>query len=207
MSKNNIKSPEEKEIIIKRYLNGESTTKLADEFNVSRRRIYYWVKDYEEKGNEQAMDQFVLKHYPKIYQYCLLRVRDHGYAEDLTQETFLKFFQAFERYKHYGKALNYLYVIAGNLCKDHFRKEGRMEVYEMSEEIAVEHMGQVEKRMEIYEALDKLPEEIREVVILFFFQEISQKEIARMMGIKLSLVKYRVSRAKKLLAKYLGEGE
>ena len=56
-------------------------------------------------------------------------------------------------------------------------------------------------------ALDKLPEEIREVVILFFFQEISQKEIARMMGIKLSLVKYRVSRAKKLLAKYLGEGE
>jgi len=159
-----------------------------------------------EKGNEQAMDQFVLKHYPKIYQYCLLRVRDHGYAEDLTQETFLKFFQAFERYKHYGKALNYLYVIAGNLCKDHFRKEGRMEVYEMSEEIAVEHMGQVEKRMEIYEALDKLPEEIREVVILFFFQEISQKEIARMMGIKLSLVKYRVSKAKELLSKQLEEG-
>ena len=53
----------------------------------------------------------------------------------------------------------------------------------------------------------EFPEEIREVVILFFFQEISQKEIARMMGIKLSLVKYRVSRAKKLLAKYLGEGE
>ena len=159
-----------------------------------------------EKGNEQAMDQFVLKHYPKIYQYCLLRVRDHGYAEDLTQETFLKFFQAFERYKHYGKALNYLYVIAGNLCKDHFRKEDRMEVYEMSEEIAVEHMGQVEKRMEIYEALDKLPEEIREVVILFFFQEISQKEIARMMGIKLSLVKYRVSKAKELLSKQLEEG-
>lgn len=50
MGKNNMKSPEEKEIIVKRYLNGESTTKLADEFDVSRRRIYYWVKDYEEKG-------------------------------------------------------------------------------------------------------------------------------------------------------------
>ena len=159
-----------------------------------------------EKGNEQSMDQFVLKHYPKIYQYCLLRVRDHGYEEDLTQETFQKIFQAFERYKNYGKDMNYLYVIAGNLCKDHFRKEGRMEVYEMSEEIAVEHMGQVEIRMEIYEALDKLPEEIREVVILSFFQEISQKEIARMMGIKLSLVKYRVSKAKELLSKQLEEG-
>ena len=46
-----------------------------------------------EKGNEQAMDQFVLKHYPKIsISIDLLRVRDHGYAEDLTQETFLKIF-------------------------------------------------------------------------------------------------------------------
>ena len=159
------------------------------------------------QGDDDAFDTFVRKYYDDILKYCGYHCSDAEYAEDLTQETFLKFFQAFERYKHYGKALNYLYVIAGNLCKDHFRKEGRMEVYEMSEEIAVEHMGQVEKRMEIYEALDKLPEEIREVVILFFFQEISQKEIARMMGIKLSLVKYRVSRAKKLLAKYLGEGE
>ena len=100
------------------------------------------------KGNEQAMDQFVLKHYPKIYQYCLLRVRDHGYAEDLTQETFLKFFQAFERYKHYGKALNYLYVIAGNLCKDHFRKEGRIEVSELPEEIPLIHfVGSLRSKM------------------------------------------------------------
>lgn len=50
MSKYNMKSPEEKENIVKRYLNGESATKLADKFNISRRRIYYWVKDYEEKG-------------------------------------------------------------------------------------------------------------------------------------------------------------
>ena len=157
--------------------------------------------------DKQLLEKLYDAYYQEIYLYVYALCKNHEWAADLTQETFLKFFQAFERYKHYGKALNYLYVIAGNLCKDHFRKEGRMEVYEMSEEIAVEHMGQVEKRMEIYEALDKLPEEIREVVILFFFQEISQKEIARMMGIKLSLVKYRVSRAKKLLAKYLGEGE
>ena len=49
MSKNNMKSPREKEIIVKRYLDGESTTKLAAKFNVSRRRIYHWIKDYEEK--------------------------------------------------------------------------------------------------------------------------------------------------------------
>ena len=87
----------------------------------------------------------------------------------------MKFFQAFERYKHYGKALNYLYVIAGNLCKDHFRKEGRIEVSELPEEIPIEHMGQVEKRVEIYEALDKLSDEIKEVVILSFFKRSVRK--------------------------------
>ena len=157
--------------------------------------------------DKQLLEKLYDAYYQEIYLYVYALCKNHEWAADLTQETFLKFFQAFERYKHYGKALNYLYVIAGNLCKDHFRKEGRIEVSELPEEIPIEHMGQVEKRVEIYEALDKLSDEIKEVVILFFFQEISQKEIARMMDIKVSLVKYRVSRAKKLLAEYLGEGE
>ena len=50
MKKNNMKTPEEKEIIVKRYINGESATKLANEFNVARRQIYHWIKKYEEKG-------------------------------------------------------------------------------------------------------------------------------------------------------------
>ena len=157
--------------------------------------------------DKQLLEKLYDAYYQEIYLYVYALCKNHEWAADLTQETFLKFFQAFERYKHYGKALNYLYVIAGNLCKDHFRKEGRIEISELPEEIPIEHMRQVEKRVEIYDALDKLPNEIKEVVLLFFFQGISQKEIARMMDIKVSLVKYRVSRAKKLLAEYLGEGE
>mgnify|MGYP001861098017 FL=1 len=51
MKRNNMKTPKGKEIIVKRYINGESTTKLADEFNVCRRQIYRWIKNYEEKGS------------------------------------------------------------------------------------------------------------------------------------------------------------
>ena len=50
MKRNNMKTPKEKEIIVKRYINGESATKLADEFKISRRQIYRWIKNYEEKG-------------------------------------------------------------------------------------------------------------------------------------------------------------
>lgn len=61
----------------------------------------------------------------------------------------------------------------------------------------------IEIRIDIERALEQLPEEIKEIVILFFFQGLKQKEIADLLNIKLSLVKYRVSKAKELLAKQL----
>lgn len=64
-------------------------------------------------------------------------------------------------------------------------------------------MGDAEVRMDIERAVDRLPEELKETAILFFFQELKQKDIAELLDIKLSLVKYRVSRAKKLLSEYL----
>ena len=64
-------------------------------------------------------------------------------------------------------------------------------------------LGDVYKRQDIERALEQLPEEIKEIVILYFFQGLKQKEIADLLNIKLSLVKYRVSKAKELLAKQL----
>ena len=70
-------------------------------------------------GDDQAIEDFVRKYYPLILRYCHLHIQDTGYAEDLTQETFARFFRNLSQYQHYGKAANYLYVIAGNLCRDY----------------------------------------------------------------------------------------
>lgn len=66
-------------------------------------------------------------------------------------------------------------------------------------------MKGVEIRLDIEKVVQYLPDEIKDTAILFFFQGLKQKEIAQILDIKLSLVKYRVSKAKKLLAEYLGE--
>ena len=50
MRKNNMKTPEEKEKIVKRYLSGESATKLSKEYNFDKKRIYEWSKKYEKDG-------------------------------------------------------------------------------------------------------------------------------------------------------------
>ena len=74
------------------------------------------------QGNEKAFDKFVRKYYAEILSYCRYHCLDQAEAEDLTQETFLRFMENIASYHHIGKAKNYLYVIAGNLCKNHAKK-------------------------------------------------------------------------------------
>ncbi|MDE6607054.1 MAG: RNA polymerase sigma factor [Lachnospiraceae bacterium] len=157
-------------------------------------------------GDDLAIEAFVHKYYAKIYQYCHLHIRDRGYAEDMTQETFEKFFRSLDTYRHYGKALNYLYVLAANTCKDYYKKTPELCLEELPEGTAPD-LSRVDEQIMIETAVDRLPAEFREAAILFFFQELRQKEIAAVLGIGLPLVKYRIRKAKELLADYLREEE
>lgn len=155
-------------------------------------------------GDERAIETFVKKYYPKILTYCRMHLDDDGYAEDMTQETFVRFFRNLKQYQHYGKAVNYLYVIAGNVCRDYYRKNKEIPVEQIAEsaDCGTEHL---DGKIDIQAALDGLPDEIREVAVLFFVQERRQKEIARILGIGLPLVKYRIRKARELLLAYLGK--
>ena len=139
-----------------------------------------------------------------ILRYCQLHIQDLGYAEDLTQETFVRFFRTLNQYQHYGKAANYLYVIAGNLCRDYHKKPEVIPMEELPEQ-PVNQMEALDLRMDVHQALEQLSPELREVTILYFFQELKQKEIARILGINLPLVKYRIRRSKELLEQLIGK--
>lgn len=154
-------------------------------------------------GDEKALEAFVTKYYPAILKYCHLHIDDYGYAEDMAQETFARFFRTLKQYRHYGKAANYLYVIAANACRDYHRQNRELPLETLPEE-PDERAGSTEMQIEVRMALDSLPEEIREVAILYFVQERKQKDIAAVLGIGLPLVKYRISRARELLAAFLG---
>ena len=157
-------------------------------------------------GDDTAIETFVRKHYPVILRYCHLHLRDKSYAEDATQEVFARFFRTLNTYQHYGKAQNYLYVIAANICRDFCRKPQELPTSGLPEEPDFP-MARQELRMDVHAALEKLPPELKEVTILFFFQNLKQKEIAKILNIGLPLVKYRIKRSKELLAAYLGKEE
>lgn len=154
-------------------------------------------------GDEDACAMLVKKYYPSIYQYCLLHMSDSFEAQDLTQEVFMNFFANLYRYQECGKVKNYLYTIAGNVLKNYYKKKKDMPVEELPEVMQKSTGENVGIRLDIERAVRNLPEEVREVAILFFFQELRQREIAKLLHIKLSLVKYRIGRARELLSQEL----
>lgn len=156
------------------------------------------------KGDEEAMELFVRKYYPMVLRYCQFHLANQSSAEDMTQETFEKFFRNLSGYRHQGKAANYLYVIAGNLCRDSYKKRTEYPMEELPEP-EDRPLDRVERQMDLDLALCRLPDEMREVVILYYFQELKLKEIAKVLGIGLPLVKYRMKKAKELLENLLGK--
>ena len=159
------------------------------------------------RGNENAFDLFVRKYYEEILKYCSYHCLDTSYAEDLTQETFLRFFEKLSDYRYMGKTRNYLYTIAGNLCRDYYRKTKESLPGEYPEDMQSSlHRSETEDildKITIEAALNHLPQELREVIFLYYFQELKLAEIADILQIGLPLVKYRIRQAKMRLEKLL----
>ncbi len=163
------------------------------------------------QGDDIAFDLFVHKYYKKILTYCHYRCFDKEYAEDLTQETFIRFFTKLSDYHSRGKTLNYLYTIAGNLCKDALKKvkEIPMEKTELFDEKNQEEhqMENVLNKIFMQQALGQLPDELCEVLTLYYFQELKLTEISEILQIGLPLVKYRLKQARKQLEGLLRKEE
>ena len=145
------------------------------------------------------MSLSISKQYEKIYRYCYFKVHNCCLAEDLTQETFLRYF-AQNSYIHRGKQLAYLYTIARNLCIDYYRRQKTEEFKEEmvsgsyfvngkqqnNTKITANPMEKVEESLSLQMAVEKLPKEMQEVILLRYVNELSVKEICEITGLSRS---------------------
>lgn len=147
-------------------------------------------------GDKNALDRLIRRYYDPIYSYCYHHTNDKQAAEDICQDTFVSMLEHIDEYKHYHKFLNYLYVIAGNKCKDFYKKKKPLYLDEVPEAVGKKEFqkSELEERLVIKELIMHLPEELREVIILRFYQELKYQDIARVLQISTSLVKYRVKK-------------
>lgn len=144
----------------------------------------------------------VQEQYDKIYKYCYFKVKNKEIAEDLTQETFLKYFSQTSYISH-GKPLAYLYTIARNQCIDYFRKHKEETLKEKIELEDAANM--VVTKVALTQAVRDLPPELSELVILRFGSELRINEIAEVLEISRFSVHRKINAALKELKKVIRE--
>ena len=143
------------------------------------------------------------EHYDKIYRYCYFKLKNQHIAEDITQETFLRFMES-NHYKDVGRPLAYLYTIARNLCMDEFRK--------IPMEVLKEDMGQssfedaVVEKENFRQAMETLTNEEQELLLLRYINEISFSDLSKLYE-KSRFALYReLSKITKKLERRLSDG-
>lgn len=126
------------------------------------------------------MSADIQEYYDKIYRYCYFKVGNSTLAEDLTQETFLKYFGQ-NSYIERGKKLAYLYTIARNLCIDILQKK---QSQPLTNDIPdVEPFERLELHIVVRQALKLLPAKEQELLLLRYVNDVSVGEIATIMEI------------------------
>ncbi len=170
-------------------------------------------------GDQKAYAEIVHRYRNQIYSLILRMVRRREEAEDLTQETFIKAFNALASFNAEYAFSTWLYKIAVNNCIDHFRKK-RLKTFpidnpitakdgELQREFPDQEAGpdaglmEKERRLTIEEAIASLPEKYRQAIILRHAQDKSYEEIAVVLGIPIGTVKVRIFRAREMLKKKL----
>lgn len=118
--------------------------------------------------------------YDKIYRCCYFRLHSRELAEDVTQETFLRYFEHDYRLTS-GAALRCLYTIARNLCVDVSRSPRTLPLEEIPPEETTEE--QTMTGIAVKSVLSKLDDGERELLLLRYVNEVPVAEIGRLLGI------------------------
>lgn len=144
--------------------------------------------------------------YDKIYRYCYYKLRSRETAEDITQETFLRFLSG-DSYCDRGQSLRYLYTIARNLCIDEWRRNKKEQLSAEPEQAQL-NMQAEEKMLLgvcVRMALERLGEEERELLLLRYVNEVPVGTICRIYGLSRFAVYRKLKKAVRQLEAFLGK--
>jgi RNA polymerase sigma-70 factor (ECF subfamily) len=167
-------------------------------------------------GDKAAFDELVLKHKDRLFNLVYWFLGDYHEANDCAQETFIKVFKSINKFRFESAFSTWLYRIAINTCKNRLKsaayrwkkKTVSLETSNVSKngnpssEIVngsptpVMALEKKEKIMRIQKAINSLPEEQNQVVVLRDIQGLSYQDISDITGLNLGTVKSRLARGR-----------
>ena len=170
-------------------------------------------------GDDTAFSILMNKYQKSVHALAWQKIHDFHHAEEIMQDTFLKAYKKLPTLKRPNQFAGWLHVIANRLCIDWVRKQNRRQERELvmqsledtrpedietssythhvSEQRATESTEYCHELVQ--KLLEKLPENERTVVTLYYLDEMSTKEIGKFMGISVNTITSRLQRARQHL--------
>lgn len=174
------------------------------------------------KGNLEAYDELIRRHQERIYGTVYHMTSNHEDANDLTQETFIKAFQALKSFKGGSSFYTWIYRIAVNKTINFLKQRKNRQGMSLNDlDFNAEHdpdlvalisdktprreAGLTELQEKLNEAMSKLSEVHRLVVTLHDVQGVPHEEIAQIMDCNIGTVRSRLFYARQQLQGYLSD--
>ncbi len=161
------------------------------------------------KGDTNAFAFLVEQYKVMVYSLALKMMKNREEAEEVSQDTFIKAYKKLDKFKGESKFSTWLYKITYRNCLDAIKKNKEKYNNDTIDEITINKISGTESILESLErkeravvmntCLLKLPEEERSILWMFYFEELSLKEIIKVTDLSEANVKVKLHRARKRL--------
>ncbi len=172
-------------------------------------------------GRDEAIDELIHRYRMELFHFLVRFTHDRAAAEDIFQETFLQVHLSADSFDTSRRFRPWLFTIAANKARDSLRKRSRRPAAELSAPIGgdgsegqtyldlmqadlplpSEPLEQAELRERVNRAVQALPDHLREILLLAYFQQFPYHQIAEVLQIPLGTVKSRLHTAVGTFAK------
>jgi RNA polymerase sigma-70 factor (ECF subfamily) len=159
-------------------------------------------------GRDRAFEELLRRYESKVYRLCCALLRDRVQAEDAAQESLVRVWKALDRYDERASLSSWIYAITRNRCLTALERRRPLDsLDELDEQAALglpetgePYDGRAEQLLGLVELL---PERLRRVLVLYYYEERSVSEVVLMLGCPEGTVKTTLFRARAALAEML----
>ncbi len=170
------------------------------------------VMELFQGGYEEAFNEIVLRYREKIHNFIYRYTRNHLDCEDIVQETFFRVYRCKHSYERIARFSTWLYTIANNLVRSHYKKSSKLQAASIHEVDSNEQEYEIDitdnelrpddslnenMMMEyVQKALELVPDEFKDIVIMRDLQNLTYEEIMEITSLPMGTVKSRINRGR-----------
>lgn len=157
------------------------------------------------QGEPGAIDEVVRTYQKPLYSFIVRMVENRETADDVFQETWVRVIRHVGSFRGDSRFTTWLFQIALNQCRNVMRKQSRrsfVDIEDVSQSLAVEPEVDADRILaatKVKKMLASLPVKMREVLILRYYHDKSEQEIAEIIDAPVGTVKSRIHRATSML--------